>query len=96
MFEALVTEGDDVAILVFPYHRDFIEALKELVPHVDRSYDPDEKDWTIKIDYLDDVLALAADCWPRSTWKVVTDDAAKKTTRTNVETAESIVQNHMF
>ena len=96
MFEALVTEGDDVAVLVFPYHREFIEELKELVSHVDRSYDPETKEWTVKIDYLDDVLAIAADCWPRDTWKVVTDDAAKRTTRTNVETGEKHVQNHLL
>ena len=59
VFEALVVEGNTEAVLVFPYNRDFIEGLKELVPHVDRSYDPEEKDWTIKIDYLDDVLSLA-------------------------------------
>ncbi len=41
-----------------PYNPEFIEEMKATVPHEDRKWDPEKKEWWISDAWLDEVDAL--------------------------------------
>ena len=59
MNDASIEETDDQTIILrTPYHHDFVEELKGTVPSSDRQWDPEEKAWTIDMDYEQEVVDL--------------------------------------
>lgn len=46
-----------------PFAEDFVEALKEDIPHTDREWLPDRSVWWIAIDYRKHVETLILDYW---------------------------------
>jgi len=51
-------------ILTFPYDARLIDLLKSEIPIYARSYDPDEKAWTIKSAYAARAVDLLLRCFP--------------------------------
>jgi len=96
MFECLMVKDDSVATLIFDYDEGFIAELKQAVPSHDRGWNPEKKEWTVSARHVEDVLAMAVDYFGRETYKVVTDDDAGKTVRTNMVTGHKQSQGHLF
>lgn len=60
----LTVRGDKI-IIECSYDARFVEILKALVPHTARSWDPDQKKWTVRTGYLDQVKDLARERYDR-------------------------------
>lgn len=48
------------------YNKRFVEELKGMVPHTERTYDPETKVWTCDPKYLPNIKDLAKNCFERS------------------------------
>jgi len=86
---AYVTVKDQKCIIESSYSERFVEDLKRLVPSIDRSWDPEQKTWTVNIKHLPTVKSLVNSCYGKA---YLIEGAVT----TNLKTGEGIEQTAMF
>lgn len=86
-------EGAEL-VLSFPYDWDFISALKHVIHPRDRSWDPKNKIWRVKIEREADVIDLAKRLFVGAFYEYHDEDNALVTE--NLKTGEKTVIESLF
>lgn len=82
-------------VITGAYDKDFVEALKQYVPHTARQWDQDEKTWTVESYYEGQVLKAARDGEFDAVFLEFTDDNGDYVIR-NLTTGEETRTSSLF
>lgn len=85
MSKCIITIEDNVASIKCKYDADFVETLKDTIPHKYRKWDGDKKIWRIEKTYIDDLINIANEYFS----EVIVDEWIEGKSKTKTKTKET-------